>query len=162
MSVSKQNIWAGTKATMLLVFCFLSAGSGVQAQPAFDSVLVSLLNQKIDSFVVAKNLDALQSLYADDFVFSHGTGLIEGKESWLKAVNSNHYIFRKHDSVSVELHPDMAVVRGKLTIQRVDKTKVAKYVLWYVRIYASRNKRCQLVSHITTREIDEILDENEN
>lgn len=68
-------------------------------------------------------------------------GLIEGKVRWLTAVGSGNYPFRKHDSVTVEMHRGIGVLRGKLSIQRVDKDKNANYTLWYVRIYGLRNKK---------------------
>ncbi len=122
---------------------------------AKDSMYFISLNQQIDSCVVEQNMAALDTLYAEDFIFSHGTGLIEGKTRWLSTVRKTKYPERKHDSVTVEVHPDMAIVRGKLYIQRFDKGQIVKYTLKYVRIYALRKKIWQLVSHITTEEQDE-------
>lgn len=117
-----------------------------------DSSYFTSLNQKIDNYVVQKNVTALDTLYAEDFVFSHGTGLIEGKASWLKAVGNGRYPSRHHDSMTVEMHPDLAIVRGKLSIQRIDKAVTVRYTLKYVRLFALRNKRWQMISHITTHE----------
>src|SRR5690349_18904152 len=88
-----------------------------------DSSNLIFLNQQIDNYVVKQNVAALDSLYANDFVFSHGSGKVEGKKSWLTSVAKNNYPSRQHDSVKVELHPDVAIVKGKMAIQRVDKNK---------------------------------------
>ena len=110
------------------------------------------LNQQIDSYVVSKDVKALDSLYAADFVFSHGSGRVEGKEGWMKTVERANYPLRQHDSVKVELHEDVAVVKGKMDIQKVNKDKTDTYHLRYIRIYALRNKQWQLISHNTTQE----------
>ncbi len=60
----------------------------------------SLINQQIDDHVMQKNARALDTLYAEDLVFSHGSGRIEGKAGWMKTVGRNNYPLRKHDSVS--------------------------------------------------------------
>ena len=113
------------------------------------------LNQQIDQYVVDKNITALQNLYSEDFVFSHGTGLVEGKKSWLNAVRENNYLIRKHDSVTIEMHRDIAVAKGKLTVQRKGTDKVSNYWLRYIRVYAFKHRHWQMISHSTTYEHDE-------
>jgi hypothetical protein len=51
----------------------------VQAFSFSDSSFLIVLNQQIDDYVVSKNTAALSKLYAADFIFSHGSGKIEGK-----------------------------------------------------------------------------------
>jgi hypothetical protein len=109
----------------------------------------------IDTYVVERNVEALDSLYAPDFVFSHGSGKVEGKSGWLATVGRTTYQVRRHDSVTVELHPALAIVKGKLSIQRAGKDKLDKYHLEYIRVYALRGKGWQMVSHNTTLEYHE-------
>ena len=117
-----------------------------------DSSLLISLNQKIDDYVVQKNTTALDTLYAADFVFSHGSGRIEGKPGWLTTVGRANYPKRLHDSVRVELHPGIGIVKGKMAIEKINKDKTDRYYLRYLRIYALRNGRWQLLSHHTTYE----------
>ncbi len=65
---------------------------------------------------------------------------------------SDNYPLRKHASVSVEMHPGIAIVRGKMAIQRIDKDKSVRYTLNYVRVYGLRKQTWQMISHITTHE----------
>lgn len=132
------------------VIIFLSLLFTAAAQP--DSSHLVWLNQQIDSYVVSRNVKALDSLYATDFVFSHGSGRVEGKAGWMKTVERANYPLRQHDSVKVELHGNVAVVKGKMDIQKVNKDKTDTYHLRYIRIYALRNKYWQLISHNTTQE----------
>jgi hypothetical protein len=140
-----------------LLFCTLFLGSFQQwgfAQTGnkADSSYLVTLNQQIDSYVVSRNLKGLDSLYAGDFVFSHGSGKVEGKSGWLKTVERANYPLRQHDSVKVELHEVIAIVKGKMAIQKTNKDKTDKYHLRYIRIYALRNGRWLLISHNTTHE----------
>jgi Domain of unknown function (DUF4440) len=128
-----------------------------QATPFSDSSLLISLNQQIDDYVVAKDTVALKALYSDDFVFSHGSGRVEGKQSWFGSVGKGNFISRQHDSVTVKLHPNprLGILQGKLSVQKKGKDKTDRYHLYYVRVYAYREGRWQLTLHITTSEYHE-------
>lgn len=136
-----------------VVILFLSSFS--QSLHYKDSIFLISLNQQIDNEVVAKNITLLNKLYADDFVFSHGSGNIEGKKGWFVSVGKRNFISRQHDSVTVELHPQLAIVKGKLAVQKKGKEKMERYHLKYIRVYALRNKEWQMISHSTTAEFHE-------
>ena len=115
---------------------------------------VDNINRSIDEAVVKKDADKLRQLYADDFVFTHGTGYVEGKSSWIKDVEnpSKKFTSRVHDSTLVELHDNVAIVTGSLAITRSDAEKLVRYGIRYVRVFALRNKNWQLLSHRTVKE----------
>ena len=117
-----------------------------------DSSFIVSLNQQIDNLVIEQNTAALDSMYASDFVFSHGSGKIEGKQGWFISVAKGNFLTRQHDSVTVELHEGIAIVRGKLSVRKKNSSMISNYHLKYVRVYANRQKRWQLISHITTAE----------
>lgn len=120
-----------------------------------DSNYIILRNQQIDTYVTEHNTAALDSMYADDFVFSHGSGRVEGKQGWFSSVAKGNFLSRLHDSVTVEFHPQLAIVRGKLSVQKRNEEKTDRYHLYYVRVYALRKDSWQMISHITTREYHE-------
>ncbi len=144
------------KTISILLISISSVGITLMAQPSEKEKtimkLVDELNQKIDHAVVSKDMNTLQQLYADDFVFTHGGGLVESKASWIKSIQDpdERFISREHDSTLVELHSNIAIVKGRLLIAREDKGKLTKYCLWYLRVYDLRKKKWQLVSHYTT------------
>ena len=111
-------------------------------------------NGQIDAGVVRKNTKALEKLYADDFVFTHGTGHVDNKASWLKGVQNPEvlYLSRKQDSTKVEMHGNVAIVVGRLDIEREQNEKVSRYGIWYVRVFIRRDNRWQCISHRTTKE----------
>jgi hypothetical protein len=139
------------KKIKILVFIGFLLCNVSQAQPGDSSYLIAL-NQRIDDHVVKQDTSALKMIYAEDFVFSHGSGKIEGKAGWMRSVGKGNFIARQHDSVTVELHPALAILRGKLSVQKNNKEKIDKYHLKYIRVYAYREKNWWLVSHVTTSE----------
>lgn len=113
---------------------------------------IDSINRLIDQSVVQKDLAILKKHYADDFYFRHGSGKIDSKKSWLDNVMniSKGYISRMHDSVTVELHKDIAIVSGTLVIERLPVGKRSKYI----RVFVRRKKVWQLLSHNTIYEWD--------
>jgi ketosteroid isomerase-like protein len=118
------------------------------------SRLIDELNRKADQAVVQKDIPFLQEVYGDDFVFTHGTGLVDSKKSWIEKnqFGTGKFISRDHDSTAVELHADIAIVTGRLLVVREGKDGVAKYGLRYVRVFVLRNKKWQMISHRTVKE----------
>jgi Domain of unknown function (DUF4440) len=143
------------KLIVLLLISFPVLIVTAQSTKLADSIIVVILNQQIDNYVVEKNTTALDNLYAADFVFSHGSGRVEGKGGWLRSVAKGGFLLRQHDSVIVELHPGIAIVRGKLSVQKKNKEKTDRYHLKYTRVYAYRNNNWQLISHYTMSEYHE-------
>ena len=140
------------KSSILISLAFFTCTGAFSQVNKSDSSLLIRLNQRIDDYVVARNLTGLDSMFADDFVFSHGSGRVEGKSGWMGTVSRANYPLRQHDSVKVELHPGVALVKGKMDIQKVNKDKTDNYHLRYIRVYAWRSNRWQMISHNTTQE----------
>jgi ketosteroid isomerase-like protein len=137
-----------------MVVLFLSCIAFLTTAQDREISVVESLNHSIDNAVVQKDLRNLNRWYADDFVFTHGTGLVEGKAGWLKTVadTSTHYVSRVHDSLTTELHHKIAIVRGKLTVNRESGGRISAYEIWYVRVFAYRRKHWELISHRTISE----------
>lgn len=117
-----------------------------------DSELLITINAQLDESVVKKDIAFLQKHYADDFVFTHGGGLVEDKSRWIKNVSNpdSKFVSRMHDSTSVELHGDVALVVGKMAIVRKDKDKEVAYGLKYIRVFRKNKNVWQMISHRTT------------
>jgi ketosteroid isomerase-like protein len=131
---------------------FLMATTTCLAQKPGAEVLAA--NAQIDDGIVRKNSKALEKLYADDFVFTHGTGQVDNKPSWLKNIQNPEilYLLRKQDSTQVEMHGNVAIVVGRLDIEREQNEKISKYGIWYVRVFVRKENQWQLISHRTTKQ----------
>ena len=121
----------------------------LQARQQKDSLFLVQLNQQIDEEVVEKNMTSLRNRYTSDFIFSHGTGKVEGKESWLQAVSRGNFISRTHDSVKAEMHGNIGIIRGKLTVVRGGEAAQQRYFIRYVRVYMRKQRSWQMISHYT-------------
>jgi ketosteroid isomerase-like protein len=118
--------------------------------------LIDDTNRVIDRAVVKQDIPTLQKYFGDDFYFKHSTGQIDSKESWITSIKNlkegNLFTSREHDSTEVELHGDVAIVAGKLSVAREAQPVARKYYLHYIRVFALRKKTWQLISHRTTKE----------
>ncbi|MCX6132363.1 MAG: nuclear transport factor 2 family protein [Ignavibacteriales bacterium] len=117
---------------------------------------IEAVNERIEEAVVSKDFASLSVLYADDFVFTHGTGLVQTKHQWLDSLTSNEtrFLSRQLDPPSIEFHGDTAQVTGQLHVHRQSKDGDAKYGIRYVRVYSMRTGLWQLVSHHTIAQWD--------
>ncbi len=145
-----------SKLSMLLVI-FTFCKSVCFAQDEDDTKkLIDDINKLLDRSVVSQDVATLMKYYGDDFYFKHSTGQIDSKESWITSIKNlkegNRFTSREHDSTEVELHGDVAIIAGKLSVARQAKSGIRKYYLHYIRVYALRNKTWQLISHRTTKE----------
>lgn len=113
---------------------------------------IEAVNKRIEEAVVSKDFASLDTLYADDFVFTHGTGLVQTKCQWLDSLRSDEtrFLSRQLDSTSIELHPEIAIVTGRLLVCRQAEAGEVRYGLQYVRVYSMKTGLWQLISHRTT------------
>lgn len=139
--------------TYLLYLLIFSTYSILFAQENTQKTIEEL-NQRIDNAVIKKDVDQLRKLYADDFVFTHGSGVVDSKESWLKDIEKStaRFISRQHDSTTVEVHDNVAIITGRLMVTREGEKGISKYGIRYVRVYALRKKQWLLISHRTVKE----------
>jgi ketosteroid isomerase-like protein len=139
---------------MKILFLVLSIALNIGCLAQTPDAAVLAANDQIDAAVVRKNIKVLENLYADDFVFTHGTGHVDNKTSWLKGVQNPEvlYLSRKQDSTKVEMHGSVAIVAGRLDIEREQNEKVSNYGIWYVRVFVRKENQWQLISHRTTKQ----------
>jgi hypothetical protein len=145
------------KVLFILFGLIIATGSLGLAQTADETKkLVDDTNRILDRAVVKQDVATMQKYFGDDFYFKHSTGQIDSKESWITSIKGlkegNRFTSREHDSTEVELHGDVAIVAGKLSVAREAQPQVRKYYLTYIRVFALRNKTWQLISHRTTKE----------
>lgn len=135
----------------ILILCIV--GSNHLPFIAQTSEELVKFNQAIDQAVISKDTLFLKGAYSDDYVFTHGTGLVDSRHSWIQAVKRNNYLMRQHDSVTVEHHkPSIYILHGTLTVKRINNPNLVHYALNYIRVYAKVKKKLQMISHRTTRE----------
>jgi hypothetical protein len=100
----------------------------------------------LEAAVLHQDRRALDTLYAQDFQFSHGTGEHDTKATWLEYVLATRAPFRRGnvDSVFAELHPDLVVTAGRLWVESVTN---GRYGWRFLRLWRREGERWQLVTH---------------
>ncbi|MBN8652782.1 MAG: nuclear transport factor 2 family protein [Cytophagales bacterium] len=106
--------------------------------------------KQIEAAVVAADLSFLQKAYADDFRFKHGTGHIDTKGTWLKDVEKNKgkFVSRNVDKSEAELHGDIGITQGTITVTRTESS----YTIHYVRVYRKVGNAWELFMHRTVQQ----------
>jgi hypothetical protein len=109
---------------------------------------LSRLDVGVDELASKGEFAALAALLADDFVYSHSTGLVQDKQEWLESLKP---LVGKRDrvasGVTVEMHGDVAMVKGDLDVVWVAApTKYNRYV----RIYRLVGGDWRAISQVTT------------
>jgi ketosteroid isomerase-like protein len=138
----------------LLILVVTSIPHHVVAEGNQAAELVAI-EKAMATAVVEMDFESLDKVYADDFVFSHSTGVVETKDDWFTFLrdNKNFYTFRSVDAVNVELHGNLAVTDGRIHIKtRSDDPKRKEFTVWYIRIFERRDGDWQLVSHRSIRD----------
>jgi ketosteroid isomerase-like protein len=139
----------------LLVIAVGSA-SGQQQPPAPQpEAQITALEHRIERAVTQTDTLFLDSVYAPDFRFKHGTGELQDRAAWLASVRASRgrFLARDLDSLDVEVHGDVALTTGRIHVRRLatDSTTV-EYTIRYARVYVRRRGRWQLLTHHSTQQ----------
>ncbi len=136
--------------SFLVMFVLVGWPVGVTiAQNPDESVLRSLEWAQANA-VVEMDFDVLEEIYADDFIFTHGTGEVHDKTRWFDALSSGRdYLSREHEMIEIELHGDLGIVYGVLLVHAKINGVDGQFRSRYVRVYKQREGRWLLVSHRT-------------
>jgi hypothetical protein len=113
---------------------------------------LSRIDVSVDVLASKGEFEALSALLADDFYYSHSTGLVQDKREWLDSLVP---LVGKRDRVAnvvgVEMHGDIAVVKGELdVVWREAPTKYNRYV----RVYRQTNGSWHAISQVTSPAYD--------
>jgi hypothetical protein len=160
----------------LMIVCALSAQQpkppaavppGVPAPSAADAATISAVmafEKHCDDAAVKGDVAFLTRALSPDFLMTHGDGWTSGgaplkvdtKETWLAYVGKqpSPYIYRRLDSIQVELHGDIALTIGRyryLPRPASAAPTTSHLYVWFERAYVKRNGEWQFLSHRTVK-----------
>ena len=136
--------------TFLVMFVLVGWPVGVTIAQNPDEAVLRSLERAQANAVVEMDFDALEEIYADDFIFTHGTGEVHDKTRWFDALSSGRdYLSREHEMIEIELHDDLGIVYGVLLVHAKINGIEGQFRARYVRVYEQRGDRWLLVSHRT-------------
>jgi ketosteroid isomerase-like protein len=111
------------------------------------------LDHAIDTAVSDRDAATLDSLLADDFIYTHSNGRSQPKADFIQAIAQRADPPRRVLSdVHVELHGEVAVTRGDLDIRYSDDRP--DLYMRYVRVYRQVGTGWHAISHRTVYATD--------
>ena len=106
------------------------------------------LDVAIDTAVSDRDAAVLDSLLADDYIYTHSNGRSQSKSDYIDGIASRDNPPRRLLSdIQVELHDDIAVTRGNLDIVYSDDRP--NLYMRYVRVYRQTGGTWRPISHRT-------------
>ncbi len=136
--------------SFLVMFVLVGWPVGVTIAQNSDEAVLRSLEWAQANAVVEMDFDVLEEIYADDFIFTHGTGEVHDKTRWFDALSSGRdYLSREHEMIEIELHDDLGIVYGVLLVHAKINGIEGQFRARYVRVYKQREGRWLLVSHRT-------------
>ncbi len=136
--------------SFLVMFVLVGWPVGVTTAQNSDEAVLRSLEWAQANAVVEMDFDVLEEIYADDFIFTHGTGEVHDKTRWFDALSSGRdYLSREHEMIEIELHDDLGIVYGVLLVHAKINGIEGQFRARYVRVYKQREGRWLLVSHRT-------------
>jgi hypothetical protein len=141
------------------------APPGVPAPSPADAARIAevmAFEKKCDDAAVSGDVAFLDRALSKDFVMTHGDGWTTGgaplkvdtKASWLEYVakKPGPYVYRRLDSIQVELHGDFALTIGRYKyLPRSTRPTTSHLYVWFERAYAKHNGEWQFLSHRTVK-----------
>jgi hypothetical protein len=110
-------------------------------------------DQAIDTAMSDRDAATLDSLLADEFIYTHSNGRSQPKPEFVAAILQRSDPPRRVlTDVHVELHGDIAVTRGNLDINYLDDRP--DLFMRYVRVYRLFGSHWRAISHRTVYATD--------
>jgi ketosteroid isomerase-like protein len=111
------------------------------------------LDIQIDTAVSNGDAASLETILADDYLYTHANGNQQTKREYIDATASNATPPRRSLSeIEVELHGDVAITRGNLDVVHGNGRPTS--FMRYVRVYRLNGGRWQPISHRTVYATD--------
>ena len=108
-----------------------------------------VLERKVEDAFLRGDTTLLRSVLREDFIFSHGTGAVEGKaETLANFAKPGNFLSRSLTSVEVEEHGDVALTTGRIEVR---SSTSREYTICYLRLYDRSEGDWKLVAHRTLR-----------
>ena len=135
-----------TSFLCIAVSSALLLSRALAGQTVNDSLAVVAIEHAADAAIVQQNSAGLDTLWASDLRFVHSDGTLEDRAAWQRKIREGRprFVERSLDSLSVEIHEDVAISAGRLHVRTIP---IDEYWVRYVRVYARRNGRWLLIRH---------------
>jgi hypothetical protein len=93
------------------------------------------LEQRVEQAIVNGDTQFLQSIYSDDFRFSHSSGEVTDKAESLRQVAERTYVMRRLDAINIETHGHIIITYGLVDMNARGDHGNRSYLVKYIRTY---------------------------
>lgn len=104
--------------------------------------------------LVRSDTATLDSILSDDLIYTHSTGLVDTKASFIDSIKSGalKYEAMDHDDPSVRMFADLALITGRSAVRvRTANAELQSFQIRFTNVYAKRGGRWQMVAWQSTR-----------
>ncbi|MEJ7605058.1 MAG: nuclear transport factor 2 family protein [Bryobacteraceae bacterium] len=137
-----------TRSLFFLLLC--STTLFAQANLTTDEILKA--EKAWVAAATANDQAALGKLFSGDLVYTHATGIVEGKAEYLKALQSfQKYKSIEHIDPKIRAYGTTGVVSSKVRMQGSTRGTPFDNTVLMLHVWARQDGRLQLVAHQTTR-----------
>ena len=113
-----------------------------------EAMALAGLDPKMDTAMAQQDRATLESLLADDFLYTHSNGMTQNKREFIEPIMARENPPQRLLSESVgELHGDIGVTRGNLDVVYSDGRP--RLLFRYVRVYRNIDGEWHPISHRT-------------
>jgi len=84
-----------------------------------DAKEILALEERRYAAMLAADMGALEPLVHEDLIYTHSSGVVDGKASWLESMRSGRTRYKsvKRSDEKVRVHGDAALVTGRATLE---------------------------------------------
>ncbi len=119
----------------------------VQAQSKDEQTVLDAEKARFEA-TTSKNYDAMERLLADDLVYTHSSGVVDGKQAYIESIRSGkaNYVAIIPDEQKVRVYGNTAIVNGTCQVKMNNDNKPTEFKLRYTDVYVKKGKQWQLAA----------------
>jgi ketosteroid isomerase-like protein len=138
-------------ALLLLSFGAITTAKAQKANATSDEIL--RIEESRFTAMTRGDIAELSKILADDLVYAHSSGRVDGKKEFLASLESGNlkYVSIQNDEQKARLYGGVALVNGRARVTITSQGQEQSFVLRYLDVYVKRNNKWQMVAWQSTR-----------
>jgi ketosteroid isomerase-like protein len=139
--------------TLLMPAASILAAAGPSPREDKIAQQVRAVERQRVQALTTNDLAALERLLADDLTYTHSTGAVDSKTTFLASLRSGDakYETMEHDDLRVRTYGETAVLTGRTRVKVKSRGEDLSLQLRFTLVYAKRAGRWQMVAWQSTR-----------
>jgi ketosteroid isomerase-like protein len=139
-------------ARVIAAALLLSFATEIKAANAAEDAVLQLEQQWEDA-LIKSDVDALTKLYDDKIIYTHSSGKVDTKASYINAIKSGatKYQSMKRDDLKVEVYGQAAIVSCHWDVHILSQGNKVDINARYLHVYVQQKDGWKMVAHESTR-----------